>query len=169
MGGSLSRVAATSLQAWIRSARRRSSTYRSPSYSPRLRTSWHRASTRHTSGQHQDVRQCLEDDVWVGGAIPGGRSAARFNACAAVWARSNRLSRERAAFWASPNRRTPDRYHVFEWSGATAMIPTTTLVALYDRPWAESAARERRAADAGLFHFIVRTTRNLALPDIIRS
>jgi hypothetical protein len=33
----------------------------------------------------------------------------------------------------------------------------------------KSAAQERRVADPRLSHFIVRTTRNLALPDIIRS
>src|SRR6202167_2415505 len=42
--------AATALQAEIRSATIRSSTSRSPSYSPTFRTSWHLESTRHTSG-----------------------------------------------------------------------------------------------------------------------
>jgi NAD(P)-dependent dehydrogenase (short-subunit alcohol dehydrogenase family) len=71
--GSLSRVAATTLQAWITSTSRRSSIHRSPSYSSRLRISWRLARTRHTSGptpsvcQREQTRQTKER---ITGQIP---------------------------------------------------------------------------------------------------
>ena len=54
-GGNMSRAATTAWPAAIRSLSSRSSTLRSPSYSPRLRTSWHLANTRHTSGPSPSV------------------------------------------------------------------------------------------------------------------
>ncbi len=54
-GCKTSSLAATARQAEIRSVTIRSLTSRSPSYSPRLRISWHFASTRQTSGPSSSV------------------------------------------------------------------------------------------------------------------
>ena len=69
--GRPSRAPATILAAWIRSPRKRSSTYRSPSYSPRLRSSCPRAEDPpHFRAETERVRKNLEDDIAVGLAIP---------------------------------------------------------------------------------------------------
>jgi len=63
----------------------RSSTYRSPSYSPRLRSSWHRASTRQTSGPTPSVCGSTWNTMYRFAArYPRRRSAARHSACAAL-------------------------------------------------------------------------------------
>jgi hypothetical protein len=96
MGGRWSRVTATTLQAWIKSASRRSSTYRSL---PTPRDCAGHGTWRaraHLRADPERVRKHLEHDVSVRGAILGPPQRRKPEYVRSiVGARSNRLSRAR--------------------------------------------------------------------------